>query len=542
MANGKPKYLNNLEKNIEDKVFVDRTAKVLYVPSNEQLNTDILNFEAYLRNMGQIDKIQTADYSKIADMQKRYNKRTKGQDTVTLQDALNLFSDAVNKKASDIHIRKSEDYADVLFRVDGKLTPHDQWPDEYAFQLCSTIYGAMADVAESHFAPNNPQSARIAKPEMLPQDLYGIRISSVPKVGGFFMALRLLYDDSGVNYGSTKERLLHLGYSESQTQTIRYMRQKPSGINIFSGPTGSGKSTTQKNVLESLAIERPDLNIMTIEDPPEYPIMGVVQVPAEVSGKQSRQERGEDFNTAIKAAMRSDPDIIMVGEVRDPESAHLAFQAALTGHQVWTTLHANSAFAIITRMCDLLGDKMANPLSVIADNSCLTGLIYQQLVVKLCPHCKKEYTEMDKKALSSVKYAGVMSRLAQLVDLRSRRTQICFKSETGCEHCNFKGEMGRTVLSEVVAPDPQMLKLIREGDVNGAKNHWREKQNGKTIVEHGLEKVQNGEVDPNTVEKALGPLTTDKMFDDGVLEQGEISELFSGQTPELEQLLEEEYS
>lgn len=543
MANGneKSKLATEMERRLENKVFVDRGSGVLYVPETEQMNTEILNYETYLRNMGQISEVRVVDYAKITNMQKRYGNKAGDQETATLQHAMHLFKNAVENKASDIHIRKHEDYADVKMRIDGRLTDYEQWPGEYAFQLCSVVYGAMADVAESFFAPTQPQNARIAKPEMLPEGLYGIRISSVPKVEGFFMALRLLYDDSGVELGDTPTRLEALGYNAIQTKKITYMKQRPSGINILAGPTGSGKSTTQKHVLESIAIERPDLNIMTIEDPPEYPMLGVVQVPAEVGGKRSRQQREEGFNDAIKAALRSDPDIIMIGEIRDPESAHLALQAAMTGHQVWTTLHANSAFAIISRMCDLLGDKLSNPLNVLADNSCLTGLVYQQLVVKLCENCKRCFADMHRESLRSGKYSRVMNRLAQLVDLRSLDTNICFKSEEGCEHCNYRGETGRTVLSEVVAPDPEMLRLIRErATVFDAQRHWKEKQGGTTIMQHALEKIKTGQVDPLTVEKALGPLTTDKMFDDGVLENDEISGLYEGENQELTRILQED--
>ena len=537
----KSKLVLEMERILENKVFVDRTNGILYIPENEQLNTSILNYETYLRNMGQIKEVRSVDYAQITKMQKRFGSKNDSKDTATLQDAMTLFKNAVEKKASDIHIRKHEDYADVKVRIDGRVTPFAQWPAEYAFQLCSVIYGSMADVAEPYFAPTNPQNARIAKPEMLPEGLNGIRISSVPKVGGFFMALRLLYDDSGVEWGDTTTRLQHLGYSDTQTRVINYMRQRPSGINILAGPTGSGKSTTQKHILESLAIERPDLNIMTIEDPPEYPMLGVVQVPAEVSGKGSRDDRAEGFNTAIKAALRSDPDIIMVGEIRDPESAHLALQAAMTGHQVWTTLHANSAFAVISRMADLLGDKISNPMTVLADNSCLTGLVYQRLVVKLCPHCKCCFADMEREAFRSGPYSQVMTRLSQLLDLRSLDTNICFKSEEGCEHCNYKGETGRTVLSEVVAPDPEMLRLVREkATVFEAQRHWKEKQGGTTILQHALEKIKTGQVDPLTVEKALGPLTADKLFDDGVLEDEEIHSLYDNESKELNRILEED--
>ena len=530
-TNCKPQYVREIEEKLANRVFVDVDNETIYVPETDRFDTPILQYESYLKQMGQITSVKNTDLSTITEMQRRYSGKGQDQETATLQDAMGLFSIAVRKKASDIHIRKHEEYADVLFRIDGKLTHYNQWTNEYAGQLCAAIYGAMADVAETHFAPTNPQSARIAKPEMLPMSLYGIRISSVPKVGGFFMALRLLYDDTGVEQGDTSERLQRLGYTQIQSHMIEHMRYKPSGINILAGPTGSGKSTTEKHILESLAMERPDLNIMTIEDPPEYPMSGVVQVPAEVSGKRSRFKREEGFNDAIKAALRSDPDVIMIGEIRDPESAHLALQAAMTGHQVWTTLHANSAFAIITRMCDLLGDKINHPLNTLADNSCLTGMIFQQLVVTLCDDCKLNFSSVDRDTFQHGEYARVMERLAQVMDFYSQDTQICFKNPEGCKKCGYKGETGRTVLSETVAPDPEMLKLVREEPtLSSAQQYWKDEQHGKPIVEHGLEKIQRGEVDPITVEKKLGPLTSDRLFQDGVTRQQEINDSFQDES------------
>jgi len=266
-----------------------------------------------------------------------------------------------------------------------------------------------------------------------------------------------------------------------------------------------------------------------VEDPPEYPMLGVVQIPVVVGGRGAQEDRKQAFADAIRTVLRSDPDIIMIGEIRDQESAHLAMQAAMTGHQVWTTLHANSSFAIISRMVDLLEGEIRNPTNVIADNSCLTGLVFQRLSTKLCPECSVSLNDFhSKEELREWGLTRVVSRLSQLMDLRSRDIDIRFASRKGCAYCDYKGEKGRTVLSETVAPDAEMLRLIRESStLSDAQQYWVETQGGKTILQHALEKIRSGIVDPVTVENALGPLTSDRMWQDGKLEHSEIEDLFN---------------
>ena len=526
---------DRLQERLQNKAFFDPQKKVLFLSETvSDLDPEVMNYIAMLQNAGEITEndIERVEYAKLAEKQ-RAGMQGKEHETVTLQDAHDLFDKATSWSASDIHIRKHENHAEVLFRVDGRLQPYTQWPAEYAYRLCSTIYGAMADVAEPTFTPTQTQAARIATTEMLPESLYGIRISCLPSVGGFLFELRLLYDDTGVNQGNTRSRLKSLGYSQMQAQLIEYMKQRSSGINVLAGPTGSGKSTTQKHVLESLAIERPDLNIMTVEDPPEYPMLGVVQVPVVVGGRGAEEDRKKAFGDTIRAVLRSDPDIIMIGEVRDQETAHLALRAAMTGHQVWTTLHANSAFAIISRMVDLLGGEVRNPLNVIADNSCLTGLVFQRLITHLCPECSISLNDMSRDQLRSNGMSRVINCLSQLVDLRSKDIDIRFSSGQGCPACDYKGEKGRTVLSETVAPDPEMLRLIRESStLSDAQHYWVQSQGGKTILQHALDKIKAGKIDPVSAQNALGPLTADRFFEGGKLEGEEIQGLFDTKAAE----------
>jgi len=181
-----------------------------------------------------------------------------------------------------------------------------------------------------------------------------------------------------------------------------------------------------------------------VEDPPEYPIPGAIQTP--VANVSTAEERSAAFQAAIKAAMRLDPDVIMIGEIRDTPSASLALQAAMTGHQVWTTLHANNSIAIVDRLIDL-----GVPAEILCDPAIVSGLVSQRLVKTLCPHCKVSL----KNAIGSLSIREEYERIAKYIDLES----VYIKGE-GCDKCSGSGLLGRTVVSEVILPDNKIMEFF----------------------------------------------------------------------------------
>jgi type II secretory ATPase GspE/PulE/Tfp pilus assembly ATPase PilB-like protein len=271
------------------------------------------------------------------------------------------------------------------------------------------------------------------------------------------------------------------------------LKEQPIGINIISGPTGSGKSTSLQRVLQGELLEAEGkLHVITVEDPVEYPIEGAVQT--SVTNASTEEERSRMFSAAISNAMRLDPDTIMIGEVRDRASAQSALRASMTGHQVWTTVHANSAVAIVDRLVDL-----GLPVSLVADHTVVTGLISQRLVKVLCPHCKLPLAD-HQSALSE----AALSRVRQSVaaDLAN-----VFIAGPGCGKCRHQGTTGRTVVAEVIVPDEQFFKYIRAGEKTAAVQYWQQELGGKTILHHAIEKVAAGIVDPRMAEKMVGHLT-----------------------------------
>lgn len=431
---------------------------------------------AYEINQGGAEKKQTFDTTK---MQK---------------DVTDLLIRGFHARASDIHIRVSKrEHTSVWMRIMGDLTFKEEHSYEYGERLCSTIYMAMADVADTAFKPLERQDARMAGGDKLPPGLHGVRIATTPQVDGFVMVMRLLYNDT--SDGETLD-LKKLGYTEVHSKAIQTMKDRPTGINIIAGPTGSGKSTTLQRIIVSYLRERHNkVHVITVEDPPEYPLKGAVQTPVVAD---SPEGRARAFSAAISAAMRLDPDTIMIGEVRDKSSAKLSVQAAMTGHQVWTTVHANDAMGIMDRMIDLLRDtENPNPLDLIADPTIISGLICQRLSKVICPSCKVKFVskmdELDPDLVERVKSA--VSDIDRV-----------FVRGDGCESCNHSGIKGRSALAEVIAPDMAFMMKLKGGDKFGAADYWRTQLGGKTLVEHAIMKVEEGIVDPGMAEETVGPL------------------------------------
>lgn len=399
--------------------------------------------------------------------------------------AKSVFKKAVERRASDIHIRVfNKGGTKVFFRIHNDLHLVQEDTATWGHLMCSAIYTSMCDVADATFDVNNRQDARISGRDKVPPGLDGIRVATTPQVDGNVMVLRLLYNDA-----DKSTDICALGYEPSQKAQVDSMKRKPTGINIISGPTGSGKSTTLQRTLLSIHSEcNGSKHIITVEDPPEYPMPGIVQTP--VANAETEEDRSNAFQAAIKATMRLDPNIIMIGEMRDTPSVQLAVRAAMTGHQVWSTVHANNAFAIIDRMVDL-----GVSLNIMADPSIVTGMICQRLLKVLCPHCKRPLRDV----IDHFAHEDQM-RVMGSIDMANAHV-----AGLGCEHCSGSGVAGRTVVAEVVVPDQKIMDFIRKGDRHLAINYWRG-TGGSSMLEQAIVKINRGIVDPFQAEEEVGPL------------------------------------
>jgi len=424
-------------------------------------------------------------------------------DSAVQQQAVDLLRLASESDASDIHISIGSKHAELEFRINGDITRQRPMELEESKDLLATIMNSMVGDGSSMYKPAERQDARISNERFLPAGLGSVRIASGPLADeGRYMVLRLLYKDTNKVRGSLEERLRKLGYDEEHQRNIRLAWDKPSGINIIAGPTGSGKSTTLKHVLEAKKEETPEENFLSVEDPPEYNIAGVRQIP--VNNAKGSSARGEAFSDVIRFALRADPDKILVGEIRDRESLRLAMQAAMSGHGVAASLHANSAFGIMQRAFDLLrSPETPDPASLIADETILTGLIFQRLVKTTCQTCSVSFLGNEDKLHPD--------RLARFMDVLDEADlkKIKLINPNGCPDCEHQGVSGRAVVAEVVVTDAEMMEIVRHEGITAAKRYWLEVQNGKSIFQHALSKVKAGILDPTQAERAVGPINTE---------------------------------
>ena len=331
-----------------------------------------------------------------------------------------IFSRAVNMRVSDIHYEAFKSGMHVRFRVDGKL----QLIERITATQKASIIARLKLLSSMNIAENRlPQDGRISI-KVGGKDI-DIRASSIPTADGESFVLRLL-GKQAVTYS-----LSHLDFFEDHISILRDIMQKPNGIFLTTGPTGSGKTTTLYSILNELNSE--DTKVITVEDPVEYELDGISQI-------QVKSEIDFTFANALRSILRQDPDVIMIGEIRDEETARIAIQSALTGHLVLSTLHTNSALGAISRLLDI-------GMEMFLLNSSINAVMAQRLVRKLCASCKKE------SELSSETKEGL--KINELLTLYPVEKVTVFEP-CGCEECNFTGYKGRLPVAEIIPFDSHL--------------------------------------------------------------------------------------
>ena len=362
-----------------------------------------------------------------------------------------ILSQGVREGASDIHISPEKESVQVRFRVDGRLHEVPAPPKSMFLPIISRLkILSNMDIAISRI----PQDGRFTV-KMKNKDI-NIRVSTIPSIYGENMVLRLL-DTSSSMYSLEK-----LGMNERDRQRLETMISRPHGMILSTGPTGSGKSTSLYSILRK--INQPDINIITIEDPVEYRIEKIRQV-------QLNRKAGMTFASGLRSILRQDPDVIMVGEIRDSETANIAVQAALTGHRVLSTLHTNDSPGAITRFIDM----GIEPFLVA---SVMIVSFAQRLVRKVCPSCKATYRP-NREALK-------FWRLDQVQDAN-------FQQGRGCFNCMQTGYKGRTGVYEVLIIDEMIQNLIlKRKPAHEIARAAKEAGNFTTLEENAAEKVIQG--------------------------------------------------
>jgi type II secretory ATPase GspE/PulE/Tfp pilus assembly ATPase PilB-like protein len=343
-----------------------------------------------------------------------------GNDLVSMTDM--VMMDGIRKNATDIHLTPTADVTQVSYRIDGVLQFGHCLPKSMHIGIISRIkILSHLDIAETRL----PQDGSFTFAFL--NKGYDIRVSTIPTIYGENVVMRVL---SGKG---TLLRMETLGFDADETERIRKLFRKPFGVILITGPTGSGKTTTLYSALREVdLLER---NVVTVEDPVEYKLSFVRQT-------QVLEKAGYDFALAGRNFMRQDPDVILLGEIRDEETAKIAIRSSITGHLVITTLHTNDAVTSIPRLIDLNVDKYLMASSLLA-------IVSQRLARKICKHCKREHQFNDEELALFREYG--------MNDVKTG----C--KGTGCPKCNGTGYMGRTIIGEVLVIDDEIKELIYAG-------------------------------------------------------------------------------
>lgn len=394
---------------------------------------------------------------------------------------------AVKERASDIHIEPREKELIVRYRIDGNLQESKRANRNYTNSILSRVkIMAGLNIAEKRL----PQDGRIRR-KIAGKDI-DMRVATAPGVNGERITIRLL-DRSSVLHD-----LADIGFGEDHLVVINELIRRPHGIILVTGPTGSGKTTTLYACLAK--INTPDLNILTVEDPVEYQLEGITQVPI-------NPKIDLTFASVLRSYLRHDPDVIMVGEIRDGETASMAIQASLTGHLVFSTVHTNDAAGAITRLVDM----GIEPFLVA---SSLVGLLAQRLVRRLCPDCRVLYKptadELRKLNIDPDAFAAGTVRIPPL---RSKYTpppkgMLYSARDGGCPRCSKSGYMGRMGIYELLLLDHEIRQLaMKNSDSASIKQAAIKGQGMRTLRDDGAGKVLAG---ATTIEEVLMVTAEDK--------------------------------
>ncbi len=370
-----------------------------------------------------------------------------------------LIMEALNKGASDIHIEPFEKELRIRYRIDGVLHEVGKYQPNIKDAVVARIKVLSGlDIAEKRLPQDGRMKAKYQGREI------DFRVSTVPTIYGEKVVLRIL------DKGSLKLDLSELGLEDREYELLKKAIFAPYGMVLVTGPTGSGKTTTLYSSL--LTVNRPEVNIMTVEDPVEYNLYGINQV-------QVNPEIGLTFARVLRAFLRQDPDIIMVGEIRDTETAEIAIEAALTGHLVLSTLHTNDAPSTVTRLIDMGIEPFLVSSSIIL-------VIAQRLARKICPYCKAPYT-YPKEVLLEVGFTP-----EEIEKLQTYKGM-------GCEKCDFTGYKGRVALYEVMEVVPEIRDAVVKGKNADEIRKIAKKYGMRTLREIGKIKIAKGITTPEEV-------------------------------------------
>ena len=407
------------------------------------------------------------------------------------KDFVDIIAKAASQKVSDVHIEVA-DQTTIFFRIDGSMQPVMEYNSQWGESFVRAAF-ASSDMSNANYAQNEYQSAqkdghtplRGTKDLYLPSGILGVRMQFNPiAFGSRYVVMRLLYDNPSEGIKTEQE------FGPYEQRLLARMRSFPTGLVIVAGPTSSGKSTTLVRNMSMMLRERNyEINMITVENPVEQKIFGAHQMP--VVNTTNEEQREEKYVEALAAALRSDPDTLMVGEIRTLAAAQLTVRGALSGHNVWTTLHANSAMAALTRLLDLGIEPFK-----LKEETLMRGLVSMRLFKKVCPYCREPLSNHPERGA----YRRVMDAYGE-IGLRQ-----VYQRGQGCEHCNGTGNMGRVKAGEVIITNSEFLGLALAGKTDDAVKYWLEEMDGRTLKEAATSLMLQGIISIDELERWVGQL------------------------------------
>lgn len=494
-----------LPASLQDRLAIDVEQRVVYADERLLANPKLLTWKYHNQKSGLEFSIVPCEMNEIARMRESGFREPllesqEQQELRTRAYAHSLLERAANYHASDLHLMMRGRYSEVQVMVHGELHTLDYLGQEEGQAIARAIYQGIAGTRDESYKPLEFQSAQIPGAVLGIEYVSSIRIVRGPcypqAAGGEFMTMRMQYDVRHLaksdlpslpspRFAESHLHLSEMGFAPSQIEKIERLMDCPNGLVVFTGPTGSGKTTTLFEVLQESARRKPYRRLVTVEDPVEYPMPWAVQM--EVPGARNQKETGELYGERLRVALRMAPHIILLGELRGPEVSVTAIEAAITGHQVWTTLHATDPFLVVDRL--ELMDPQRLHRKIFCHPRILRGIVSQRLLPRLCPHC----SIADPR---STEQQRLMAALSTWGD----PSQVRFRGP-GCVHCKGSGVSGRKAVAEVVICDEVLMNDFLECGAELARQHYRQRLDADdSLLERAIALVLGGEVDPIAVE------------------------------------------
>lgn len=418
------------------------------------------------------------------------------RDTLDLErqkDLARLIEQAARNRASDIHMRVLSTYTEIKIRVNGRMRQLQNMSSDDGQATIRAAFAVASGQGASGTDSTFQQGALNPRSGLLPPNVEMMRLQYTPtsdQRGALVMRLKYIGRSGETDVDS-------LGYSAQQVADLRNMRLKTNGMYIFAGKVSSGKTTTLQRCLNAMYLEkRGEISIYAAEDPKELELSGAIQ--AQISAGNNSNEA---FRTAMKAALRSDPNVIVLGEIRSEELAAMAIEAAKTGHALWSTVHAGSALGILNRLINLNADR-----EDLKDPRTVGGLIYQRLIGVICRECRVSFPE----AVASGELEADLAN--RFVALSGQAPDSLFVRGPGCRACQ-SGLSGRTVVAETIRPDARLLELYMDKSRIDAEHYWiTPSENGGLggvpVLHHALVKVGAAVADLNEVQEEVELIET----------------------------------